>query len=97
MLFGTIGQGWVFVWMVAAGALIGAWYALLAALRRLLAAGTWLSLAADAAFGAGDAFFSAAVAALTRGEPLSQAVQEGTRLAAKTLRVQGSCTTEPED
>ncbi len=55
MLFGTVGQGWVFVWMVAAGALIGAWYALLAALRRLLAAGTWLSLAADVAFGAGAA------------------------------------------
>ncbi len=65
MLFGTIGQGWVFVWMVAAGALIGAWYALLAALRRLLAAGTWLSLAADIAFGAGAAaiFCGALVAA----------------------------------
>ena len=41
--------------------------------------------------GAGDAFFSAAVAALTRGAPLSQAVQEGTRLAARTLEVEGSC------
>ena len=41
--------------------------------------------------GAGDAFFSAAVVALTKGAPLSQAVQEGTRLAAKTLQVQGSC------
>lgn len=41
--------------------------------------------------GAGDAFFSAAVAALTRGAPLSQAVQEGTRLAAQTLEVEGSC------
>ena len=47
--------------------------------------------------GAGDAFFSAAVAALTRGEPLSQAVQAGTRLAARTLRVQGSCAVEADD
>lgn len=41
--------------------------------------------------GAGDAFFSAAVAALMRGESLSRAVQEGTRLAARTLQIQGSC------
>ena len=65
MLFATIGQGWVFLWMLAAGAVIGAWYALLAALRRLLAAGFWLSLAADLAFGAGAAaiFCGALVAA----------------------------------
>ena len=55
MLFATAGPGWVFLWMVAAGALIACWYALLAALRRLLAAGFWLSLAADAAFGVGAA------------------------------------------
>jgi len=55
MLFATAGQGWVFLWMVAAGALIACWYALLAALRRLLSAGFWLSLAADMAFGAGAA------------------------------------------
>ena len=55
MLFSTVGQGWVFLWMMAAGALIGLWYALLAALRRLLAAGFWLSLLADVAFGAGAA------------------------------------------
>ena len=41
--------------------------------------------------GAGDAFFSAAVSALMRGAPLSQAVQEGTHLAAKTLQIAGSC------
>ena len=29
MLFSTVGQGWVFLWMVAAGALIACWYALL--------------------------------------------------------------------
>ena len=55
MLFATVGQGWVFAWMVAAGALIACWYALLAALRHLLAAGFWLSLAADVAFGVGAA------------------------------------------
>ena len=41
--------------------------------------------------GAGDAFFSAAVSALMGGAPLSQAVREGTRLAAQTLGVAGSC------
>lgn len=55
MLFATVGQGWVFVWMVAAGALIAVWYALLAGLRRLLSAGFWLSLGADLAFGVGMA------------------------------------------
>ena len=44
--------------------------------------------------GAGDAFFSAAVAALMGGAPLSQAVQAGTRLAARTLGVAGSCAKE---
>lgn len=55
MLFQSAGQGWVFVWMVAAGTLIGAWYGATAALRRLLSAGFWLSLLADAAFGVGAA------------------------------------------
>ncbi len=68
MLFATVGQGWVFLWMVAAGALIGCWYALLAALRRLLAAGFWLSLAADIAFGVGAAaLFCAALVAADYG------------------------------
>ena len=35
--------------MVAAGAVIALWYGLLAALRRLLSAGFWLSLGADLA------------------------------------------------
>ena len=65
MLFSTVGQGWVFLWMVGAGALIACWYALLAALRKLLSAGFWLSLAADVAFGVGAAaiFCGALVAA----------------------------------
>ena len=41
--------------------------------------------------GAGDALFSAAVHALMNGEPLSQAVQAGTHLAAQALQVAGSC------
>ena len=55
MLFATSGQARVFLWMMAAGAMIGAWYALTAAARRLLCAGVWLSLAADIAFGLGAA------------------------------------------
>lgn len=55
MLFSTVGQLPVFLWMIAAGFLIGAWYAVLAAVRRLLQAGFWLSLISDAAFGAGAA------------------------------------------
>lgn len=68
MLFATIGQGWVFLWMAGAGALAGAWYALLAGLRRLLRAGFWLSLAADIAFGTGAAaIFCAALVAANYG------------------------------
>ena len=68
MLYATAGQGWVFAWMAAAGALIAAWYGLLAGLRRLLAAGFWLSLAADAAFGVGAAaIFCAALVAADYG------------------------------
>ncbi|MBR6766735.1 MAG: hypothetical protein IKM02_02160 [Clostridia bacterium] len=55
MLFSTTGQIYVFLWMMASGVLIAAWYACLSALRRLLEAGFWLSLVADAAFGAGAA------------------------------------------
>ena len=68
MLFSTVGQGWVFLWMMGAGAAIGAWYALLAALRRLLRAGFWLSLLADVAFGVGAAaIFCAALVAADYG------------------------------
>lgn len=68
MLYATLGQLPVFLWMTAAGALIGAWYALLAGLRRLLRAGFWLSLAADVGFGAGAAvLFCAALYAANYG------------------------------
>ena len=55
MLFATAGQLEVFLWMLASGAVIGAWYALTAAFRHLVDAGFWLSLAADTAFGVGAA------------------------------------------
>ena len=68
MLFSTIGQGWEFLLMLAAGAVIALWYGLLAALRRLLCAGFWLSLGADLAFGAGAAvLFCAALTAADYG------------------------------
>ena len=67
MLFSTVGQGWVFLWMLSAGAAIGAWYACMAALRRLLCAGPWLSLAADIAFGAGAAAISIVKLLLSAG------------------------------
>ena len=53
MLFSTIGQIYVFLWMVGAGVLIGLLYALSAAVRRLLSAGFWLSLLIDAITGLG--------------------------------------------
>ena len=69
MLFTTVGQYRVFLWMMAAGALMGAWYAATAALRRLLSAGLWLGLMADAAFGLGAAaIFCAALFTANYGE-----------------------------
>lgn len=53
MLFSTIGQIHVFLWMVGAGMFIGALYALCSGLRRLMCAGFWLSLAIDMMFGLG--------------------------------------------
>ena len=52
MLFSTIGQWRVFAAMMVAGVLVGCIYGLLALVRRLLQAGTLISLAADLAFGA---------------------------------------------
>lgn len=51
MLFYTIGQFHVFLWMVGAGLTVGALYMLCAFLRRLLSAGLWLTLTIDALFG----------------------------------------------
>ena len=47
--------------------------------------------------GAGDAFFTGTVAALSKGMPLSQAVRVGTQLAARTLQVAGSCCPDGRD
>jgi len=47
--------------------------------------------------GAGDAFFTGVVAALSKKKPLSQAVRAGTRLAAKTLMVAGACCPDAGD
>lgn len=51
MLFATIGQGFVFLWMVGAGLAIGVLCAFSAAIRRLLCAGFWLTLLIDALTG----------------------------------------------
>ena len=70
MLFTTLGQHRVFLWMLAAGALAGAWYGAMALLRRLLAAGPLLSLAADVAFGLGAAaIYCLALVSANHGVP----------------------------
>ena len=65
MLFSTIGQIHVFAWMAGAGLAVGALYTLCAWLRRLLAAGFWLTLAIDMLFGlcAAIIIFAAALTA----------------------------------
>lgn len=55
MLFATVGQGALFIWMVVAGMAVGAWYGLTALLRRVLQAGFWLTFACDLLFGLGGA------------------------------------------
>lgn len=55
MLFATVGQGALFIWMVVAGMAVGVWYGLIALLRRILQAGFWLTLACDLLFGLGSA------------------------------------------
>jgi len=65
MLFSTVGQGYVFLWMAIAGLLIGALYTLACGVRRLMEAGFWLSLAIDCVFGLGAAMIL--VAALITG------------------------------
>ena len=65
MLFATVGQGARFVWMMAAGAAVGAWYMLTALLRRFIQADFWLTLLCDLLFGAGAAVIL--IAALIAG------------------------------
>lgn len=65
MLFSTMHQGLLFLWMAAAGALVGIWYLLVCGLRRLIQAGFWLTFACDLLFGAGAA--AILIAALIAG------------------------------
>lgn len=62
MLFSTIGQIHVFLWMTGAGFVIGALYTVCAGLRRLMCAGFWLTLAIDILFGLGAAIVLIAAA-----------------------------------
>ena len=55
MLFDTIFQPLIFVWMMVCGGIIALWYALMALVRRLTEAGFWLSLLWDLIFGLGCA------------------------------------------
>ena len=70
MLFATMHQGLLFLWMMAAGALLGLWYLAVAGLQRILQAGFWLGLACDLLFGAGAAvIFLAFLVAGNYGNP----------------------------
>lgn len=51
MLFSTIGQIYVFLWMVGTGLFVGALYSIEEGLRNILEAGFWLTLFIDAVFG----------------------------------------------
>ena len=66
MLFSTIGQVYVFLWMIGAGLLVGLLYSLCTGLRRLLCAGFWLTLLIDVLFGLGSGLILAA--ALVAGD-----------------------------
>lgn len=53
MLFSTIAQPQMFLWMTLSGMLAAAWYAVISAVRRLMRAGRLLSLLADSVFSLG--------------------------------------------
>lgn len=53
MLFYTVGQGYAFAAMLGCGLILGAWYDLVRALRRLMEAGAWLTAFLDAMFALG--------------------------------------------
>lgn len=70
MLFATVDQGYVFLFMCAAGALVSAWYDVMLIARRALEAGFFLSLLADIALGLGAAaLLSVALVAANYGQP----------------------------
>ena len=69
MLFQSIGQGWIFLWMALFGAAGGCIYLALDRLRGLLQAGICLSLAADLAFSLSlAALFVLGLATAARGQ-----------------------------
>ena len=53
MLFATISQPAVFLWMMFCGGVIALWYGLMAGVRHLTEAGFFLSLLCDLIFGLG--------------------------------------------
>lgn len=55
MLFSTISQPLIFLWMMFCGGVIALWYALTALIRRITQAGFWISLMCDLVFGIGCA------------------------------------------
>ena len=55
MLFATISQPAIFLWMMFCGGIIALWYSLMALVRHLMQAGFWLSLICDLIFGLGCA------------------------------------------
>lgn len=70
MLYATIGQIYVFLWMVPAGFVIGALYDIFRLIRRLLRAGTALSLLLDLTWGAlSGAAFACMLVTANRGVP----------------------------
>ena len=84
MLYATAGQGWVFVWMAAAGALIAAWYGVLAGLRRRRRCRRRLDLVAAVGLALGDsgrrlarALLLRAVAAAVQAKPVEDHLQLG--------------------
>lgn len=55
MLFSTISQPLIFLWMMLCGSVMALWYGLADGVRRLMGAGFWLSLLCDLVFGLGCA------------------------------------------
>ena len=55
MLFDTISQPLIFIWMMVCGGIIALWYSLMGLVRRLTEAGFFLSLLCDLIFGLGCA------------------------------------------
>ena len=65
MLFHTVGQAQVFLGMLYAGLLIGAWYDGLGFVRRVLQAGPWLTACLDVVFSLGAGYCLIAFLLLT--------------------------------